>query len=487
MVRTLSIASLVSLCSAALSSTASAQVVNGQYVVRLEQVASGLAAPVQAKSPNDGTGRLFIVDQTGTIRILQNGSLLPTPFLNITALLAPINTGYDERGLLGLAFHPNFASNGRFFVHYTAPRTGNPGDPCVGTSRGCSSEAIAEFRVSAGNPNVADPASRVELLRVPKPQFNHAGGGIDFGPDGMLYVAFGDGGGANDGLADNPPSHGPIGNAQNLSTPLGKILRFDVSTPGVLAFPADNPFIADPNAYGGVWAYGFRNPYSMCFDDAPGGDGKLIVADVGQNVFEEIDFVTRGLNYGWPRTEGLHCFDPFNPNTPPPSCNTAGLVPPVAEYDHTVGIAIVSGYVYRGNDLPAMRGMYFFGDFSTSFGSPNGHLFYIDPTSPAVVNRLRLPNEANLGLYLKGFGRDSRGEIYALATRNLGPSGTTGVVLRFTRCPADMDNDGFADGFDYDRFVQYFEAGDPAADQTHDGFTDAFDYDAYVIAFEAGC
>lgn len=483
MVRTLAVASMVSLC----AGSAHSQVVNGRYVVRLEQVASGLVAPVQAKSPADGTNRLFIVEQTGTIRILQNGALLPTPFLNLASLLAPLNTGYDERGLLGLAFHPNFTTNGRFFVHYTAPRTSNPGDPCVGTSRGCSSEVIAEFRVSAGNPNVADPASRVELLRVPKPQFNHAGGGLDFGPDGMLYVGLGDGGGANDGLADNPPSHGPTGNAQNLATPLGKVLRFDVSTPGVLAFPADNPFLSTVGAYGGVWAYGFRNPYSFSFDDAPGGDGTLIVADVGQNVYEEVDIVTAGRNYGWPRTEGFHCFDPFAPNTPPPTCDTTGLTAPVAEYDHTVGIAIVAGYVYRGSRLPAMRGLYLFGDFSTSFGSPNGHLFYLDPANPSVVNRVRLPGDANFGLYLKGMGRDSAGEIYALATRNLGPSGTTGVVLRFTRCPADVDSDGFADGFDYDRFVGYFESGDLAADHTRDGFVDAFDYDAYVTAFEAGC
>ena len=483
MTRTLLAASF--LCS--LSSVAFAQIENGPYVVRLEQVASGLIAPVQAKSPNDHSGRLFIVDQAGTIRILQNGALLPTPFLNITALLAPLNPGYDERGLLGVAFHPDYATNGRFFVHYTAPRTGNPGDPCLGTPRGCSSEVFAEFTVSAGNPDIADPNSRVELLRVPKPQFNHAGGGIDFGPDGMLYVSLGDGGGANDGLADNPPSHGPTGNAQNLSTPLGKILRFDVSTPGTLAIPADNPFVGTAGAFEGIWAYGLRNPYSFCFDDAPGGTGQFIVPDVGQNRFEEVNFVTGGQNYGWPRTEGLHCFDPFSPNTPPPSCDTTGLTPPVAEYDRSVGIAIVSGYVYRGTRMPALRGLYFFGDFSTTFGAPDGHLFYLNPANPSQILRLRLPNDQAFGLYLKGFGRDEHGELYALATRNLGPSGTTGVVLRFATCPADFNADGFLDFFDYSDFVTAFETGNPGADTNGDGFLDFFDYADFVTAFETGC
>ena len=483
MVRTLLAASLLSLS----AGTALAQVVNGPYVIRLEQVASGLTAPVQGKSPNDGSGRMFIVDQAGTIRIFRNGVLLPTPFLNITALLSPLNPGYDERGLLGLAFHPDYAQNGRFFVHYTAPRTGTPADPCFGTSRGCSSEVIAEFRVSADNPDVADPNSRLELLRVPKPQFNHAGGGIDFGPDGMLYFSFGDGGGANDGLADVPPSHGPGGNAQNLSVPLGKVLRFDVSTPGTLTVPADNPFVGVPGAFEGIWAYGFRNPYSLTFDDAPGGTGQLIVADVGQNLFEEVDFVSPGLNYGWPRTEGLHCFDPFNANVPPPTCDTTGLTPPVTEYDHTVGIAIVSGHVYRGNRMPALRGLYLFGDFSTSFGVADGHLFFLDPANPAQTYRLMLPNDAPFGLFLKGFGRDSRGELYALATRNLGPSGSTGVILHLTTCAADFNADGFLDFFDYDGYVDAFETGDPAADINGDDFVDFFDYDAFIAAFESGC
>ena len=482
MVRTLLAASLLSLFGTALG-----QVEDGQFTVRLQPVVSGLTAPVQAKAPPDGTDRLFIVDQTGTIRILENGVLLPTPFLNVAALLAPLNPGYDERGLLSMAFHPDFAANGRFFIHYTAPRTGAVGEPCFGTSRGCSSEVLAEFHVSANNPNIADPASIRELLRVPKPQFNHAGGGLDFGPDGMLYMSLGDGGGANDGLGDNPPSHGPTGNAQNLAVPLGKVLRFDVSTPGVLAFPADNPFLGTPGAYGGVWAYGFRNPYSLTFDNAPGGDGRLIVADVGQNLFEEVDIVDGGLNYGWPRTEALHCFNPLDPNNPPASCDTSGITMPIAEYDHTVGIAIVSGPLYRGSRIPAMRGMYVFGDFSTTFGAPDGHLFYLDPAHPSAVKRLRLDGGAPFGLYLKGFGRDRRGEMYALATRNLGPSGTTGVVLRLTTCAADFTADGFLDFFDYDAFVSAFESGDPAADLNGDDFVDFFDYGDFITTFESGC
>jgi hypothetical protein len=252
--------------------------------------------------------------------------------------------------------------------------------------------------------------------------------------------------------------------------------------------PADNPFVGTAGAVGGIWSYGHRHPYSMSFDDAPGGTGRLFVADVGQNQFEEIDIITGGLNYGWPRTEGFHCFDPFAPNVPPASCDMTGLTPPIAEYGRTVGIAAISGYVYRGARIPALRGRYLFGDFSTAFGAPDGHLFFLNPDSPAPIFRVRLTGDQAFGLYLKGFGRDAAGEVYVLASRTLGPAGVTGVVLRIATCPADFNADGSADFFDYDDFVLCFEdPGCVGGDFNADGSIDFFDYDDFVAAFEAGC
>ncbi|MFA6046131.1 MAG: PQQ-dependent sugar dehydrogenase, partial [Phycisphaerales bacterium] len=439
------------------SSTAFAQIPLGSVTFDLVPVASGLVAPVQMKPAPDGSGRLFIVEQTGVVRILNTGTLLPTPFLDVRPLMIVPNAGYDERGLLGLAFHPDYTTNGRFFVHYSAPRAGNPGDPCVGTPRGCSSEVIAEYHVSAANPNLADPVGTV-LLSVAKPQFNHAGGGLDFGPDGLLYVALGDGGGANDGLADNPPSHGAGGNAQNLGVKLGKILRYDANTPGVLNIPATNPFVGMPGADPAIYAYGVRNPYAFSFDDlGPGATDQFWVGEVGQDAFEEVDIVTAGGNYGWPLKEGTHCFDPFATTTPPPTCPAAdGTIAPIADYAHAAnGIAIVGGYIYRGSQNPSLTGLYLFGDFSTSFGAANGQVFYLNPAQPSQIFKARLgAANAPLGKYLKGMGRDNNGEIYYLTSTVLGPTGTTGQVLRVqVMCDTDLNQDGNADQGDIDYLI----------------------------------
>jgi glucose/arabinose dehydrogenase len=475
------------------------QIAFGDLTLDLQPVATGLVAPVQAKPPPDGSGRLFIVDQAGLVRVMQDGALLATPFLDVRPLMVVPNAGYDERGLLGLAFHPDYAHNGRFFVHYTAPRDGNPGDPCVGTSRGCSSEVLAEYRVSATDPNVADPLSAVVLLSVPKPQFNHAGGALDFGPDGYLYMSLGDGGGANDGLADNPPSHGPIGNAQNLNVYLGKILRFDVSTPGALNIPPSNPFVGLPDHQPAVYAYGLRNPYAFSFDDGPGGTGRLICGDVGQNVVEEIDFIEPGGNYGWPIKEGTACFDPFNPNTPPASCPAGdATLPPVVDYRHVIsnqpiGLAVVGGYVYRGSVQAALRGLYLFGDFSTSFAAADGHLFYLDPSdaSPQILRpRLGADNHA-LARFVKGFGRDADGELYVLASTLLGPTGATGVVYKVVvMCDADFNADGNADQDDVAYLINVIAGGsnptgrDP--DFNRDGTADQDDTVALINAVAGG-
>ena len=426
---------------------AQGQIPQGDIVVGLDLVADGLTSPVYATHAGDNSGRLFIVDQVGTIRILDaSGTLLPTPFLDLTGVIVAINPFFDERGALGLAFHPDYRRNGRFFVRYSAPRAGDPSEPCFGTSRGCHEEVLAEFHVSA-DPNAADPSGTI-LFRIDEPQFNHDSGQVAFGPPErvdaagaprqFLYFTLGDGGGAHDGLADSPPSHGPIGNGQNIETALGGILRIDVDSPPdaglAYAIPPDNPFVGAPGR-DEIYAYGMRNPYRFSFDDGPGGDGRLFLADVGQNLFEEIDIVERGGNYGWVIREGFHCFDPFDPMSPPATCADTGplgepLLDPVAEYDHADGIAVIGGFVYRGSAFSALVGKYVFGDFSRSFFPAGGRLFWIDAEgilSDIFEFRLGLENQP-LERFLLGFGEDQRGELFALTSDMLGPTGDTGKV-----------------------------------------------------------
>lgn len=414
--------------------------------IKLEEVASGMTSPVALTHAGDGSGRLFVVDQIGKIWIIDGGTLLPVPFLDISAELPTLSGFYDERGLLGLAFHPDYANNGRFFVQHSVPRTGGPDDPCSDPNNfiaGCHAEVLAEYSVS-GDPNVADPASETVLFSVDEPEFNHNAGAVAFGPDGMLYFGLGDGGGANDDLDLPTLPHGPIGNGQNIDTWLGSMLRIDVDSPPApglaYAIPADNPFVGS-TGLDEIFAYGFRNPYTFSFDDGPGGDGALYVADVGQDAYEEIDDVVKGGNYGWAIREGTHCFDPFNPGTPPASCATTGtmladpLIDPVCDYSHPDGgLAVVSGFVYRGAEWPNLVGKYVFGDFSRDFG-PTGSLYYFDLTGPDAFVRKEFvltPFGVPFGQYLKGLGEDENGEIYVLASDNLAPTGTTGVVYRLT-------------------------------------------------------
>jgi len=425
-----------------------APVLQGDIGIQLQPIATGLRAPILVTHAGDNSGRLFIVDQAGQILIYTGQAVLPTPFLDLTSTIVAVNPGFDERGVLGLAFHPNYAQNGRFFVRYSVARQGAAGvDPCFGTPRGCHSEVLAEFTVS-GNPNVANPTPTV-LLTVPKPQFNHNSGDIAFGPDGFLYMGLGDGGGANDGLADNPPSHGPGGNGQNLSVKLGKLLRFDVSTPGQLNIPTTNPFVSTPGADPAIFAYGLRNPYRFSFDDQPGGDNNLYLADVGQNLLEEINIIRPGRNYGWVTMEGTICFNPLQPGVPLANCNKDGLTMPIAQFGRDVGIAVIGGFLYRGNLVPQLRGKYVFGDFSTAFNAPNGHLFYMTPVPGFAASQIFRPrigvHNAPLGLFLKGMGRDQQGELYFAAGSILGPSGNSATVFRMGAIPCgsvDFNGDG---------------------------------------------
>ena len=431
-----------------LTSYSFAGIPKGDIVIKLDTVATGLTAPIYATNAGDGSGRLFIVEQSGQIRIVENDVLLPTPFLDISGKLPALNAFFDERGLLGLAFHPDYATNGRIFIRYSVPRDGDSTEPCFGTSRGCHSEVLAEYLVSAGNPNLADPASEIILFTIDEPQFNHDAGNVAFGPDGFLYFTLGDGGGAHDGLADSPPSHGPIGNGQNIETALGSILRIDVDSPPQLplayAIPPDNPFVGQPGV-DEIYAYGMRNPYRFSFDDGPGGDGRLFLADVGQNLFEEINIVERGGNYGWVIREGFHCFDPFNPTSPPLSCPTTGplgepLLDPIAEYAHPGsgfspegGITVVGGFVYRGSQSPSLDGKYVFGDFSGQFSVPSGRLYFLEEPTPGSfeIREFQIgAADSPYGLFLKGFGEGEDGEVYACGSTALAPFGESGIVER---------------------------------------------------------
>ena len=418
-------------------------------IIELEPLAAGLTAPLGVTHAGDGSGRQFIAEQSGQIRIVQDGNLLPTPFLDVSAKLPELNPSFDERGLLGLAFHPRYEQNGRFFIRYSTPRNGDPGEPCFGTSRGCHTEILAEYAVSTSDPNQADPDSEIILFTVDEPQFNHNAGDVAFGPDGFLYFTLGDGGGAHDGLADDPPSHGPIGNAQNIETPLGAILRINVDAPTqasetAYTIPPTNPFVGQPGL-DEIYAYGLRNPFKFSFDDGPGGDGKLYLGDVGQNLFEEVNIIERGGNYGWVIREGFHCFDPFNPTSPPSNCNDFGpqgepLVNPIVEYAHPEsgfipegGITVIGGFVYRGTDSPNLLGKYIFGDFAQAFTIPSGTLYYIaDPTgkNPEIQKFQIGLDDRPYGLFLKGFGEDEDGEIYACGSTALAPIGNTGVCAR---------------------------------------------------------
>ena len=352
-------------------------------------VQSGLSQPVFVTAPPGDTTRLFIVEKTGTIRILRAGSLLPRPFLNVSSR---VSTG-SEQGLLGLAFHPSYATNGRFYIDYTD---------------GSGDTRLVEFLVSA-NPDSAS-ATEKEILFVDQPYPNHNGGNLVFGPDGKLYFGLGDGGSGGD----------PQGNGQNLGALLGKILRLDVDGGSPYAVPSDNPFVGRAGARGEIWSYGLRNPWRFSFD-AETGD--MMIADVGQDSWEEVDYEPAGQsgrNYGWNRMEGTHCFPPGS------ACNPSGLTLPVTEYSHSAGCSVTGGYVYRGTDLPELRGTYFYGDYCTgivrSLRIMMGHASQELDWTSALRTSAGGPMDG-----LSSFGVDARGELYMVL---LG-----GEIYRLARMP----------------------------------------------------
>jgi glucose/arabinose dehydrogenase len=456
----------------------------GGVRIELSKVASGFTSPLKAKTAPGEEGRLYVVDQVGKLWAVDLAHGAKTLFFDLGDRLVPLGVdgpgSYDERGFLGVAFHPNYRKNGKLYTWTSEPNHGAPTFPTTlpRTHAADHQNVLAEWTaISPGNPAAGvKHNSRRELMRIDWPQFNHDAGDLTFGPDGKLYLPTGDGGGTDD--ADNGEDFDDLvlghpapvvghdhGNAQRLDRILGKILRIDVdghnSRNGRYGIPKNNPFVNRGGALDEIYAYGFRHPYRISFDQATGA---LYAADVGQNDLEEVDLVVAGGNYGWHLKEGALCFDPrgteegiATPRCPPHL--PGDLIDPIAQYDtDTEGHAIIGGFVYRGSKIPALVGHYFFGDWSAVFNDegPNdfGRLFYLQQTTfpPGKLAEIKevanLQEEADeLGLTdpaqppapfpqtiaVTGFGQDDSGEIYVLGNRIGFPTGNDGVVLRLGR------------------------------------------------------
>jgi glucose/arabinose dehydrogenase len=430
----------IALAAASLVATAGAQ--NGLNL-GLELVAEGLTAPVALISP-PGDDRRFVVEQTGLVWILgDDGAPLETPFLDVRDRLVQFRAGFDERGLLSLAFHPNYARNGRFFVYYSAPLHANSLAALNHTAH------VSEFRVSASDPNRADPLSERVVVAVDQPAFNHNGGKIAFGPDGYLYIGFGDGGNSN----DVGPFHPPQGNGQDVTTLLGSILRIDVNDDDGrgYAVPSDNPFVGEVvlpedftwsgaasnrGARDEIYVWGVRNPFRFSFDRE---NGDLWVGDVGQGYMEEHTRVTGPGNLGWRIMEGTTYFNVESTREPLAEGPTTGpmgeeLVLPTLTYLHVGtglegarGISTTGGYVYRGSAIPELVGHYVFGDWSQSFTAPGGKLFVAAEQGDGTWDFV---HDQQLEVFVLAFGEDADGELYVLTTGGNAPQGDTGRIWK---------------------------------------------------------
>jgi glucose/arabinose dehydrogenase len=365
--------------------------------LKLEIIAEGLHSPVAAAFSPEGL--MLVGEQTGQIRVIENNKLNDQAFLNLESKLVKLSGAYDERGLLGIALHPDYAINKKFYVYYSAPSTENGSD---------HQSVIAEYKVST-DPMIADALSERIILTIQQPESNHNGGDLKFGPDGYLYIGVGDGGGAGD-------RHGETGNGQDLNTLLGKILRIDVNTDQNYSVPNDNPFIGKA-AKPEIWAYGLRNPWRISFDK---NSGQLFVADVGQNKFEEVNIIEKGGNYGWKIMEASHCFDPEE------NCKTEGLILPISEYEHEEGISITGGFVYCGKELTILTDKYIFADWT-------GPMFYLEKKGESWMRgTVSLAPKPSGDLKILSFAQDNGGELYLLTNQEVGPKDTKGAVYKLT-------------------------------------------------------
>lgn len=343
--------------------------------LQLTPIADGFTRPLYVGDAGDGSNRLFVLEQSGKIWVIEDGIKLEQPFLDVSQIITQtaLNMSYyTEQGLLGIAFHPNYKSNGYFFINYT--------DTSGGT-------VVARYNVSLSNPNIADASSAQIIFQIAQPFANHNGGYMDFGPDGYLYIALGDGGSAND----------PLGAGQNTQILLGSILRLDVDNGLPYSIPADNPFVGDDTSADEIWAYGLRNPWRFSFDAAT---GDLYIADVGQNLWEEVNFQSAdslgGENYGWNAWEATHAF-----------ANVAaeGHILPIAEYSHSIGCSITGGYVYRGEAIPDLEGVYLFSDYCS------GRVWASYRDLDMQWNTIEF---LNTGMPVSSFGEDEANELYII-------------------------------------------------------------------------
>lgn len=382
-----------------LSTAADSLLAAAPLVLTLEKVADSLEGPVALENAHDGSGRLFVGEQSGLVRIIRDGQVLPEPFLDIRSQLVPMGKGLANVGLLGLAFHPDFRHNGRFFVHYTAPDT----------HEGFHNKSVLEeFHVSHSDADKADPHGRI-ILEVEQPAESRNGGNIVFGRDGYLYMGFGDGG---------RDKKGQQGSGQDLSQLLGKIIRIDVDHGHPYAIPPDNPFVGG-QARPEIWAYGLRMPWRISFDPAT---GNLFCGDVGQGVYEEVDIIKKGGNYGWKAKEGSHPYDSAL------YAGGRGFIDPVAEYVHPRGVCIIGGYVYRGKHHPMMRGKYFFADWAYKlfFLSPEHGTWAMHDCQVRGVTTA----DGKLPFRVNSFGEDESGELYLVTQTEIGAFSHSGAIYR---------------------------------------------------------
>ena len=402
----------------------------------LQRVASGFVAPVGLVAPNDSSGRLFIVDRAGVIWVYTaEGGVSSVPLLDLRDDVDAPAPGSDERGLLGLALHPSFASNGKLYVYFNTP-------PSPEAPTGSATELrLSEFRINAAQPDMADAGTERILFRIAKPAVNHNGGQLAFGPDGYLYIGVGDGGGAGDVGTGHTVL---LGNAQDTANLLGKILRIDVDGGSPYGIPATNPFATSATARHEIYAYGLRNPWRFSFDVA-GGVTRLLAGDVGQNLMEEVDLIERGGNYGWNRKEGTLCFNSAAPGIPLASCSNITLDgstmrDPILAYAHTdangaiFGTAVIGGYVYRGSTVASLSGQYVFGDHSAS-GTSSGKIFVAssgtDGTWSFEEVAIAGGVDGRLGRFVLAFGQDAAGELYVLSGGSTAGAGAVDRIVGF--------------------------------------------------------
>jgi glucose/arabinose dehydrogenase/plastocyanin len=429
----------------------------GNIHLQLQTLATGMTAPNWATAAPGVDDEIFVTDQAGTLWAVDLETGDQRVFLDASGLLVDLGIfgedSFDERGLLGVAFHPDYQSNGYLYTYTSQPDTAEPDFSTMPAGFNPNHQTVI---TEWGVPNPADPEAVVdqksarEILRIDQPQFNHDGGALNFGPDGMLYIALGDGGDADDEDGGSDPfgepvvGHGCQGNAQNLESILGKVLRIDPlgndSANGQYGIPADNPFVNTMDALDEIWAYGFRNPFRFSFDSMT---GELWLGDVGQNDIEEVVVVNAGDNHGWNHKEGSFF---FVRNGQQPGYVTdrelavpSDLVDPIAQYDHSEGISVIGGFVYRGSSIEPLQGRYVFGEFAQTF-SNDGRLFYLDETN--TIHEFPLIDQVGVGLSILGFGQGPDGELYLLGNTTGVPFGDTGVVVKIATIPGDFDANG---------------------------------------------